>query len=187
MSNLACRRRSTGHQRAAPPCGAPPQRRHRSLGLPAAGPPAETRARPRRCEWSRPLPPRRAAHARQALAGPERNPEAIDRPHRPSGAQDPNPAWSRQDRQASEPMPPAPHRRHDAPYRPIALPKVSNSAAGRAQQDAKSLISLTKRLEWCPGAESNHRHRDFQSRALPTELPGHVADPCRPRIGRPGL
>ena len=25
---------------------------------------------------------------------------------------------------------------------------------------------------WCPGAGSNHRHRDFQSRALPTELPG---------------
>ena len=27
---------------------------------------------------------------------------------------------------------------------------------------------------WCPGAESNHRHEDFQSSALPTELPG----PC---------
>src|ERR1700741_664903 len=27
--------------------------------------------------------------------------------------------------------------------------------------------------EWCPGAESNHRHCDFQSHALPTELPGH--------------
>src|SRR5260221_13370010 len=27
---------------------------------------------------------------------------------------------------------------------------------------------------WCPGAELNHRHRDFQSRALPTELPGQT-------------
>ncbi len=27
--------------------------------------------------------------------------------------------------------------------------------------------------QWCPGAESNHRHCDFQSHALPTELPGH--------------
>ncbi len=27
---------------------------------------------------------------------------------------------------------------------------------------------------WCPGAESNHRHADFQSAALPTELPGHA-------------
>ena len=26
---------------------------------------------------------------------------------------------------------------------------------------------------WCPGAESNRRHKDFQSFALPTELPGH--------------
>lgn len=27
--------------------------------------------------------------------------------------------------------------------------------------------------KWCPGAGSNHRHCDFQSHALPTELPGH--------------
>ena len=29
---------------------------------------------------------------------------------------------------------------------------------------------------WCPGAELNRRHRDFQSRALPTELPGQPRD-----------
>lgn len=27
--------------------------------------------------------------------------------------------------------------------------------------------------KWCPGPESNQRHCDFQSHALPTELPGH--------------
>ena len=27
---------------------------------------------------------------------------------------------------------------------------------------------------WCPEAESNHRHEDFQSSALPTELSGHL-------------
>lgn len=30
-------------------------------------------------------------------------------------------------------------------------------------------------MEWCPGPESNQRHCDFQSHALPTELPGHFA------------
>ena len=37
-------------------------------------------------------------------------------------------------------------------------------------------------IEWCPGAGSNHRHCDFQSHALPTELPGHV--PARSRERR---
>src|SRR5882757_9356241 len=31
--------------------------------------------------------------------------------------------------------------------------------------------------DWCPGAESNHRHCDFQSHALPTELPGRRGPP----------
>ena len=38
------------------------------------------------------------------------------------------------------------------------------------------------RKKWCPGAESNHRHCDFQSHALPTELPGRGR-----RTGRVGL
>ena len=33
------------------------------------------------------------------------------------------------------------------------------------------------RREWCLGAESNHRHIDFQSIALPTELPRQNGDP----------
>jgi hypothetical protein len=38
--------------------------------------------------------------------------------------------------------------------------------------------------EWCPGAGSNHRHCDFQSHALPTELPGRRAGPraCERRV-----
>ena len=32
-------------------------------------------------------------------------------------------------------------------------------------------------VKWCPGADSNHRHADFQSAALPTELPGQIAYP----------
>src|SRR5258708_5876791 len=40
---------------------------------------------------------------------------------------------------------------------------------------------------WCPGAESNHRHGDFQSPALPTELPGPKARGrvCMPRSDGP--
>jgi hypothetical protein len=30
--------------------------------------------------------------------------------------------------------------------------------------------------KWCPEAESNHRHEDFQSSALPTELSGHYSE-----------
>ena len=44
------------------------------------------------------------------------------------------------------------------------------------------------KILWCPGAGSNHRHCDFQSHALPTELPGHCPARGRERrfIVRPG-
>ena len=38
---------------------------------------------------------------------------------------------------------------------------------------------------WCRGAESNHRHVDFQSTALPTELPRHIWRPGRGSNPRP--
>jgi hypothetical protein len=38
--------------------------------------------------------------------------------------------------------------------------------------------------KWCPGTESNRRHRDFQSRALPTELPG-LSRQGRPPVQAP--
>lgn len=41
-----------------------------------------------------------------------------------------------------------------------------------------------QKVEWCPEAESNHRHADFQSAALPTELPGHFAWRVWPWVGR---
>ena len=38
--------------------------------------------------------------------------------------------------------------------------------------------------KWCPGADSNHRHADFQSAALPTELPGHAKGLDQPFLDR---
>ena len=37
--------------------------------------------------------------------------------------------------------------------------------------------------EWCLEAESNHRHEDFQSSALPTELSRHQAAALKPLGG----
>ena len=47
----------------------------------------------------------------------------------------------------------------------------SNSRPSPWQGDA---LPLSHSRIWCPEAESNHRHEDFQSSALPTELSGHI-------------
>ena len=37
---------------------------------------------------------------------------------------------------------------------------------------------IPETIIWWLGAESNHRHEDLQSTALPTELPSHITFNC---------
>src|SRR5205085_3160845 len=54
--------------------------------------------------------------------------------------------------------------------------------ARMARPEWRNGIRLWRRcVEWCPGTGSNRRHRDFQSRALPTELPGRASREGWPR------
>jgi hypothetical protein len=67
---------------------------------------------------------------------------------------------------------------------PAAVPTANGLPRCAATGSGRNLLILFDGLagggrwrteangEWCPGAESNHRHCDFQSHALPTELPG---------------
>jgi hypothetical protein len=48
----------------------------------------------------------------------------------------------------------------------------SISTQGEQQRKNRCPLAKTTVLVWWPGTESNHRHADFQSAALPTELPG---------------
>ena len=48
----------------------------------------------------------------------------------------------------------------------------------KTEKAIKNLIALNCCNFWCRGAESNHRHGDFQSPALPTELPRHEIYRC---------
>src|SRR6478736_6622732 len=51
------------------------------------------------------------------------------------------------------------------------------SAPGKPPRMMEKFLKQIQVFEWCPGAGSNHRHCDFQSHALPTELPGHTRGP----------
>src|SRR6185437_3874630 len=49
----------------------------------------------------------------------------------------------------------------------------------------KGLAGSGEIPRWWPRAESNHRHEDFQSSALPTELLGHACGiACQARVAR---
>ena len=60
------------------------------------------------------------------------------------------------------------------------MPKRGPSPRERVSKKRSSIGESTKKppltavfLKWCSGTGSNRRHEDFQSSALPTELPEH--------------
>ena len=71
----------------------------------------------------------------------------------------------------------------------VADPRVRPISADSLGMRAKQLRGAEPLAErtiwrdlWCPGTESNRRHEDFQSSALPTELPGR--EPLEERRAR---
>ena len=74
---------------------------------------------------------------------------------------------------------------------PLGYGAVKNGAVDEARTRDLHLgkVALYQlsyyRTLWCLGAESNHRHANFQSAALPTELPRQIWRPGRGSNPRP--
>ena len=51
--------------------------------------------------------------------------------------------------------------------------EINKKRGRRHQMNENQPIKLFVPMKWWPETESNCRHKDFQSSALPTELPGH--------------
>ncbi len=66
------------------------------------------------------------------------------------------------------------------PWQGGALPDELNPHLKNMKQDKLYRGTPKQRIQhilWCLRTESNHRHGDFQSPALPTELQRHIGDP----------
>ena len=61
-------------------------------------------------------------------------------------------------------------RKPGLPHRPVNGFEAGGGAVYKTGASAPRVSDGGKR-PWCLGADSNHRHADFQSAALPTELP----------------
>ncbi len=61
------------------------------------------------------------------------------------------------------------HKRHRVP---AMCTQVGRVTAPPETENPWNLAESGVSVSWCPGTESNRRHGDFQSPALPTELPG---------------
>ena len=67
------------------------------------------------------------------------------------------------------------HSMEGAPGKPHGLVMVLGFACGSfASVGREASQEAGQACFWCPEAESNHRHEDFQSSALPTELSGLI-------------
>ncbi len=65
------------------------------------------------------------------------------------------------------------HLRRRRPRQRNTPPRHADAANPRGKRKGPALLQALK--EWWPRTESNRRHGDFQSPALPTELLGHCA------------
>ena len=58
--------------------------------------------------------------------------------------------------------------------KPVALPNCATPRYEVEKATATEINYSDRLKKWCPDPESNQRHGDFQSPALPTELSEHI-------------
>ena len=72
-------------------------------------------------------------------------------------------------------------RKRRLPWTPFSIGAAYEARTRYLHLGKVALYQMSYIRIWCLRAESNHRHGDFQSPALPTELQRQVGDPERAR------